>query len=248
MRIAICEDNPEHAEILKTMIQKWAATENNQVGIDSYKTAEEFLFHWLDKVDYDLAFLDIQMAAMSGLELARTIRRQNKTILLVFTTGLKDYVLKGYEVRAYRYLLKPLKERDVVSTLRSAKAEIESSRSDAIVFPVGKAILRICKKDIYYVEMDDHYIVLHTTQENIRCKQKFSEIEPLFPEPQFCKCHRSFIVNLYHTGKLTRKEVQIDNGDVLPVSRARWTAFNECFISYYMSKESNGGKKVDKTY
>lgn len=236
MRIAICEDNPQHAEILKAMIENWASKENKRVDIGYYKSAEEFMFHWPSSIHYDLAFLDIQMASMTGLQLAKYIRQQDKTMLLVFTTGLKDYVLKGYEVKAYRYLIKPLKQKDIATTLCKAEEELEASRSDAIAISVGNVTRRIFKKDIYYVEIDDHYVVLHTVQGNLRYKQKLSEIEPFFPEPQFCKCHRSYIVNLYHTGQLTKNEVKIDNGDTLPVSRARWATFNECFITYYMTR------------
>ena len=238
LRIAICEDNPQHAEILKAMIEKWASEENKRADIGNYKSAEEFMFHWPGDAHYDLAFLDIRLASVTGLQLARYIRQQDRSMLLVFTTGLKDYVLKGYEVRAYRYLIKPLKEKDIAATLNKAEAELEASRSDAIAIPICNVTRRIFKTDIYYVEIDDHYVVLHTVQGNLRYKQKLSEIEHFFPEPQFCKCHRSYIVNLYHTGKLTKNEVQIDNGDTLPVSRTRWAAFNECFITYYMTKNN----------
>lgn len=234
VRIAICEDNPDHADILRKMIHRWASVEEKQVEVHCYRSAEEFLFYWPGKTNYSLAFLDIQMASISGLQLARTIRRQNKTILLVFTTGLKDYILKGYEVKAYRFLLKPLKEKEVFATLHDAADEIALLHSEAIVLPTENGLKRVYKKDIYYVEIDDHYLVIHTIQENIRYKMRLKDIECHFPEPQFCKCHRSYIVNLYHTGRLTRDKVEIDNGDALPVSRARWTAFNECFIGYYM--------------
>ena len=236
MRIAICEDNPEHAEILETMINKWSKIENKKTEVIRYRSAEEFMFHWPTSVHYDLAFLDIQMATMTGMELARYIRQQDKTILLVFTTGLKDYVLKGYEVRAYRYLFKPLKEKDIANTLNKAQSEIDSLKFDSVVIEIGTVTKRLNRKDIYYIEMDDHYIIIHTVDGDIRYKQKMRDIERLFVEPEFCKCHRSYIVNLYHTGKLSKCEVEIDNGDVLPVSKARWTDFNECFITYYMGK------------
>ena len=167
MRIAICEDNPQHAEILKAMIENWASKENKRVDIGYYKSAEEFMFHWPSSIHYDLAFLDIQMASMTGLQLAKYIRQQDKTMLLVFTTGLKDYVLKGYEVKAYRYLIKPLKQKDIATTLCKAEEELEASRSDAIAISVGNVTRRIFKKDIYYVEIDDHYVVLHTVQGNL---------------------------------------------------------------------------------
>ena len=120
MRIAICEDEPRQMELLIAMINRWADKSGIKAVICSFRSAEEFLFHWQDNVHYDLAFLDIQLATMSGMELAQYIRRQDRTMLLVFTTGLKDYLLKGYEVQAYRYLIKPLKQEDIYKTLTKA--------------------------------------------------------------------------------------------------------------------------------
>ena len=67
MRIAICEDNREHTEILEEMINRWAKKEDKQVVIGCYRSAEQFLFCMKDEPHYDLAFLDIQMAKINGL-------------------------------------------------------------------------------------------------------------------------------------------------------------------------------------
>lgn len=236
MRIAICEDNHEHAEILQAMIQRWAVANGVKVDIGRYTTAEEFIYYWPADAQYDLAFLDIQMASMTGMQLARCIRKQDQAMLLVFTTGIKDYILKGYEVKAFRYLVKPIKERDIEATLTKAFVEIDAMKSEAVVIPVSSATQRIFKRDIFYVEINNHYIVMHTAGGNYRFKGKLSSVESWLPEPNFCKCHRSYIVNLHHTGKVTKTEVEIDNGDTLRVSRDRWAALNECFISYYTQR------------
>ena len=234
MRIAICEDNQEHADILEGMIHKWADAEGLEVHISHYISGEQFMYGWENDIPYNLVFLDIEMAKMNGIELARYIRRHDRAVLLVFTTGFLDYALKGYEVTAFRYLKKPLQENKVFDTLKKAMHEISEAKRDAIIVPTAEGALRVFKNDIYYVEVDNHYIIMHTKQGNLRYKEKLGNIEPMFPEPAFCKCHRSYIVNLFHVGKLTRDKVEIDNGDILPVSRARWDDLNECYLAYYM--------------
>lgn len=234
MRIAVCEDNKEHAEILKGMIKEWAEEEQVKVEIGHYMSAEQFLFCWEKEAKYDLIFLDIEMAKMSGMELARYIRRVDRAVLIVFTTGIVDYVFRGYEVSAFRYLRKPLREREVLAALKKAHHEIEEGKRDAVIVPTAEGALRVFKNDIYYVEVDNHYIIMHTKQGNLRYKEKLGNVEPMFPEPGFCKCHRSYIVNLHHVGLLTKDKVEIDNGDTLPVSKARWVELNECYLDYYM--------------
>ena len=85
MRIAICEDNEEHLEILKEMVNRWAKEEEKPIVIGRYQSAEQFLFCMKDEPHYDLAFLDIQMSKINGLQLAKMIRKEDRLIFIVFT-------------------------------------------------------------------------------------------------------------------------------------------------------------------
>ena len=135
MRIVICEDNQEHADILKKMIKHWSRQENIHVDLVHYQSAEQLLFSAREDVHYDMAFLDIQLEKVSGLQLARILRDQDKTMILVFTTGETEHMLKGYEVSAFRYLIKPLKSAEVSDILTKANEMLESGKKDAVVIP-----------------------------------------------------------------------------------------------------------------
>ena len=234
MRIAICEDNREHTEILSEMVNRWAKKENIQVIIGHYQSAEQFLFCMKDELPYDLAFLDIQMSKINGLQLARMIREEDRLIFLVFTTALKKYAPKGYEVSAFRYLIKPLQEDEVFQVLTTANRMLVERKRETVIVTRGDETRRIFLDDIYYIEVDNHYIILHLHEETIRFKAKLKEFEVQFKEPQFCKCHRSYIVNLKYTGKISREGVEIDGKRTLPISRSRWEALNHCYMEYYM--------------
>ena len=234
MRIAICEDNMEHTEILAEMVDRWAKKENIQVVIGRYQSAEQFLFCMKDEPPYDLAFLDIQMSKINGLQLARMIREEDRLIFLVFTTALKKYAPKGYEVSAFRYLIKPLQEDEVFQVLTEASRMLVERKKEAVIVTRGDESRRIFMDDIYYIEVDNHYIILHLCEESIRFKAKLKEFETQFKEPQFCKCHRSYIVNLKYVGKISREGVEIDSQKTLPISRSRCEALNHCYMEYYM--------------
>lgn len=237
MRIAICEDNPEHAEMLADIVQGWARRRDVQVALACYKNAEEFLFHWAPRNTFDLVFLDIDMGgSMNGMELARRIRRQDQAMLIVFTTGLRDYVLRGYEVQAHRYMLKPIRERECWSMLDGARKAVENQKSDTFIMPLETEIVRIHRRDIMYFEMDNHHVNVKTTRGDFRYKARITDLEKELPEPAFCRCHRSCIVNMLYVRTITHEQVQLDNGKVLPVSRAKWPLLNECFVRYYQGQ------------
>lgn len=233
MRIAICEDNKDHAEILKRMVKCWADQEKIKVDIGYYQSAEQFMFLMKDELHYDIAFLDIQMGNMNGLQLAKLIRKEDKNIILIFTTGLKDYAVKGYEVSAFRYLVKPIQQHEVNEALTKSSIMLESNKKDAVIINVNGEIRRIHKDDIYYIEVEDHYIVVQTKTETIRFKAKLKDFEQQFEEPQFCKCHRSAIVNLHYVEKISKDGIWVDGGQVLPISRLRWDDLNRCYMMYY---------------
>ena len=234
MRIAICEDNREHAEILAGMVNHWAKKEDMQVSIGYYQSAEQFLFCMKDELPYDLAFLDIQMSKINGLQLARMIREEDRLIFLVFTTALKKYAPKGYEVSAFRYLIKPLQEDEVFQALTAAGQMLEVRKKEAIIVTQGDKSRRVFMDDIYYIEVDNHHIILYLHEETIRFKAKMKEFETQFKEPQFCKCHRSYIVNMKYTGRISREGVEIDGKRTLPISKSRWETLNHCYMEYYM--------------
>lgn len=235
MRIAICEDNAEHLEILDEMVHRWAEKEGKPVVVGRYRSAEQFLFCMKDEPHYDLAFLDIQMSKISGLQLAKMIREEDRLIFLVFTTALKKYAPKGYEVSAFRYLIKPLQEDEVFQSLSKVSQMIEDRKREAVIVKRGDESSRIFKDDIYYIEVDNHHIILHLQEETIRFKAKMKEFEMQFKEPQFCKCHRSYIVNLKYAGRISREGVEVDGKRTLPISKSRWEALNHCYMEYYMT-------------
>ncbi|MCM1375156.1 MAG: LytTR family DNA-binding domain-containing protein [Muribaculum sp.] len=234
MRIAICEDNREHREILEEMIKRWAQKQRENVLVRHYESAEQFLFYMKDEPHFDLVFLDIQMSKINGLQLARMIRQEDRLILLIFTTALKRYAPVGYEVAAFRYLIKPLQENEVFTVLTKASQVIEERKREAVIVTRGDESRRVFKEDIYYIEVDNHHVILHLKEETIRFKAKLKEFETQFREPQFCKCHRSYIVNLKYTGKISREGVEIDGRVTLPISKSRWEELNHCYMEYYM--------------
>ena len=235
MRIAICEDNLDHAKILSEYINRWAAHKGVKVLLVHYESAEMFLFSWSKDNTFDLAFLDIELKHTNGLELAQSIRKQDQGMLLVFTTGLQNYVLRGYEVQAFRYMLKPIKEKECCKTLNNAFLAIQNQKADTFVIIQETQSIRLLKREIYYFEMDNHYVKVHTTKGMYRYKENLSNVGSMLGEPRFCRCHRSFIVNLEHVATINQTKVEIDNGDILPVSRSRWQALNQCFLSYYVT-------------
>ena len=110
MTICYCEDESAQAKAFAIKIDQWAKNKNIEVHADLFESAEEYLFK-AEQNYYDVIFLDISMRGQNGMELARKIREKEKDVILVFVTSDASYVFDGYEVGAYRYLMKPVDEK-----------------------------------------------------------------------------------------------------------------------------------------
>ncbi len=201
-----------------------------------FESAEEFMFKNED-FPYDAVFLDIAMRQMNGMELAHAIRRKDKKLPIAFLTADKTFAIEGYEVRAVRYLLKPITAEKLESLLDELLSEREKRSEETVCITVGEngIMKRIAEEDICYVEVVGHYTHLHLAgAAAIRIKESLAAVVARFhSKEQFVKCHRSYVVNLAYVEKISRTDCTLADNTVLPVSRSAYQCLNERFITYY---------------
>lgn len=236
MRIAYCEDEAAQAKLVRAMIGQWAESRGITAEVVLFGSAEEFLFKNED-YPYDAVFLDIAMRQMNGVELAHAIRNKDKKIPIAFLTADKTFAIEGYEVRAIRYLLKPV-SRDILSNLLDELlAEREGEAEDTVCITVEEkgAVRKLAESSICYIEVLGHYTQLHLNDNSaVRIKESLAAVvAALHRKELFVKCHRSFVVNLSYVEKISRTECMLSDGTVLPVSRNSYQELNERFIQYY---------------
>lgn len=232
MKIAIIEDEKAHSQLLESYIQSFSKAEQVRIELQYFESAENFLFVWEAEHDFDLLFLDIQMAGMDGMSLAKQIRRQNEEVLIVFTTGISDYIQEGYEVEALQYLLKPLKEENVHKCLKRALAKRPAE--DFLVFHTEEETLKLTEKSINYIEARGHGSCIGAAhQQPIEVKESLSAIEQMLKAGEFIKCHRSYICRLGNVHHIDKENVYFDDGSSIPVSRRQLGVVNQAFIRYY---------------
>ena len=235
MKIAICEDQIEQANLLTSQIQNWAKENKINISIDNFSSAEAFLFEWIDYNKYDIIFLDIEMSKVSGIELSNIIREKNKEIDIVFVSGFFKYALHGYKVGALQYLLKPVKESDLYLCLDRTLNRISTTQGDnksTIIIETTHENIKLDYKDIYYCIMFSPYIDIHTKEQKITLRKKISDIEELLPNKYFVRCHRSYIVNVMHIRSVIKTNVILENGVKIPISRGKYNEVNDAFINY----------------
>ncbi len=230
-KIAICDDSEADRQIVLDMVRHWAAGVGHVVHIDTFTSAENFLFHYAEESDYDILLLDIEMGAMDGVTMAKRVRKDNEAVQIVFITGFDDYISEGYEVSALHYLMKPVRQEKLSAVLNRAAAAMQKAER-VILLTVGGRIQRLPVSRVQYVEAFSHTVAIVTGTDTLQVKMPISEVEKLLGEG-FSRCHRSYLVGLKHVARLSKTEVILDNGKTLPLSRSAAPLVHKAFISYY---------------
>ena len=135
MRIAYCEDERAQAVLTEDMIKSWAKERGQKCIVDVFSSAEQFLFE-LDGeelVPYDLLLLDISMIGMDGFTLAKQIRKTDMNIRIVFLTSDPSHVFDGYEIEAWRYMMKPVREQKLYEMLDILVTELADREEPYVV-------------------------------------------------------------------------------------------------------------------
>jgi DNA-binding LytR/AlgR family response regulator len=236
MIIGLCDDDETQLNYIEMLIKGWSKQRHIPCEVLRYCSAEEFLFEQGDRYPFDLIILDIQMKQMNGMELARRIRDVEKDIPIIFLTGIRDYVFEGYEVGALRYLLKPVKEEQLIVAFDEINHDLNSIKKNYYIFRHGGEMMKQDHEGIIYVEALGHYIKMITTGQAYEWKDSISQIGKALNMEDFIYTHRSYIVNLKYVEKINKTDCLLSNGITIPVSRSNYQSLNEAFIKYYRKK------------
>ncbi|MBE6699807.1 MAG: response regulator transcription factor [Ruminococcaceae bacterium] len=230
LKIAICDDEANQIEYLSDVVTTWAKKNRHAVEIKPYSAAKSLLFDYCEEKDFDILLLDIEMPGMSGVELAKAVRKENATVQIVFITGYYEYFSDGFDVSALHYLIKPADERKLMPVLDRAVSNLTyRQRSVLLTSPEGDR--KVSLADIEYVESENVHVAVHTVSGVYRSRISLAKFAEQLDET-FIKVHRSYIVNLKYVKKITRTDITIVSGDLVPISRGMYDEVHAALIKF----------------
>lgn len=232
LRIGICDDELTVINYLQEFIELWAEKNGYTLTINSYESAESFLFAYADTKGFDILMLDIQMKRMDGIELAKKLRSENDKVQIVFITGIPDYIAEGYEVSALHYLIKPVEKETLYRVLDKASSRLNKKEASLILM-IDNQMLRIPMGDILYCECFGHDVSIITASSSYNAKVTFATLSEML-DNSFIRCHRSYIVGLRHISSVTKSEVILDNEKILPISRRLYQETSQAFVNFFI--------------
>lgn len=213
MRIAVCDDCQEDALSLKAFL---AADE-----VEVYYKADKLLDNIeSNAVYYDLYLLDIYLSnAESGIELAKRIRRLDGEATICFISSSNDFYREAYDLYAVQYLLKPVKEEDMKKLLDRVSRNLIRRKERSFYFKQYGRTVPVPYGKILYISSRGHMLLVYCTDGTVQeYKGKLAELAMQIRGDIFCRCHQSFLVNMYQVDNLEGSELII-SGHRVPISR-----------------------------
>lgn len=229
--IVLVDDEQLQLDYMQKLIEQAADSLKIEVAIHQYLSGEAFLFALEDYPAWNLAFLDIEMAKLNGMEVARIVREKALDLELVFATAYAEYAIEGYEVQALDYLLKPINVEKITRVLTRYLEELPEEAAYIIVDIAGQPS-RLNLDDVIYVEADGGEVMVVLEEKTLSIKMSLTEFDKLLDD-RFVSTHRSYLVNLQYVSRLLKKDVALHNGDMIPLSRRRAKDVQSAFIAHY---------------
>lgn len=234
LRIAICDDEPEQVELLKNHIIRILFHMDMDADIFAFTSGEALLKSCGAGSGFEIIFLDIKLNKpneRNGIETAKLIHERDRRALVVFVTGRAEYMQKGYEARAFRYLLKPASETVIEEVLRQALKEIQVTQRGSFTFREKAGETKVDIDDIIYFEAQNHRLRLVCTNATHGFYGRIGDIERQLSGRGFVRCQKGFLVNALHIRRIGKEGILLDSGSVLPVSSYYLRQTRDTFIS-----------------
>lgn len=213
MKIAVCDDESKILEEITSFIEK----EFPSARIKSYSDGTSFISSGEERPDVLLA--DIDMPGMSGMDVAATLASEKAQTLVVFVTAHDELVYDSFKYHPFAFVRKKFLEEELRSVLSDCEKEIEN-QNKRFTFQNASTLVNLAQSEILYFEGQANYLAIHTTGDQYRMRSTMSAVEEELKNNGFLRIHKGFLVNLEHIRILKTEELELDNGEVLPIGKS----------------------------
>ena len=218
-RVAIVDDSTTDAEFVRDILNSWAEQRLIDIQAEVFPSAESFLFRYAEDKEWDILLLDIEMGAMYGVTMAKRVRQDNEAVQIVFITGYSDYIAEGYEVAALHYLMKPV-NKDKLFTVLDRALEKRKQEERCLNLEAYGEMMRVPFYEIRYLDVHQNYVTVHA-KADYTVKRTLGDFEKEL-DNRFCRVGRGMILNLKYIQRVTKTEVRLSDGTVLPLPRGAY--------------------------
>ena len=229
IHVAIVEDEPLFVQQLKEYIGRYEKDRGRRIKITTFADGEDITDDY--RGGYDIILMDIQMRFMDGMTAAEKIRTLDHEVIIMFITNMIQYAVRGYEVDAMDYVVKPVEYFAFSQKLDKAIGRMKKAVQTYISVPTEDGLQKLAVSDIYYIESQGHNACYRTARGEFLSRITLKELEDSMSGYGFFRCGKGYLINMKHVDGISGNDCIIC-GERIPVSRIKKTEFLEMLIQY----------------
>ena len=234
IRIAVIDDDAHYTATIHDYLARYSEETGISLSIDEFSDGEDIVERY--GAGYDIILMDIEMQSMDGMTAAQRIRDVDAAVIIIFITNMAQYAIKGYQVDALDYILKPISYFAFCQTIAKAIRRIGERRPDGggrqLVINSRGNVSRVPIAAVMWIDSKGHRVAYHTANGVFESTvSSMKELEEQLRNDDFYRCSNSCLVNLAYVRSIQGFTVTV-GGNMLEISRARRAGFVAALTSY----------------
>ena len=229
--VAVCDDEKKICDYMEQRTRDALSESDVDGSVTVFSDGDALLeVYKSGSAGFDLIFLDIKMTRSNGVSVAKDIRAYDENVLIVFVTSSAEYVFSGYEVKAFRYILKTELQQAFSRVFKECLKELLYDEKKYITFQSAGGAVSLPLRDVLYFESDRRKVNVCLKTDKLDFYRKLDEVEKELRDRDFVRCHQSYLVNAKEIRALMGNELTLTDGTVLPISKSRLSDTKDAYL------------------
>lgn len=209
IKIGIVEDENSYADLLGQYLERYQKEEETELRWQRFCDGDEIVNQYSGT--FDILLMDIQMKFMDGMSAAEEIRKMDQKVIIIFITNMTGCAIRGYEVGALDYIVKPVEYFSFSQKLKRAIRKVEQEKEHHIYLSMEDGLVKLGTNEVYYIESQGHSLRFHTKRGMYLIRGNMQKQEETLEPYGFFRIHKGYLVNLYYIDEIKGNDCMVRN-------------------------------------
>jgi two-component system response regulator LytT len=233
-KVAIIEDEKKSADLLKGYFSRYEEKYKQSFEVVWFQEAASFLNNY--QPIYDIVLMDIELPGINGIKASEELRKKDPVVTLIFVTNMAQFAVKGYEVQAFNFMVKPVSYGNFELNIKKVLAHLSENKECELLVSYPGGVVRILSSTIKYIEVKGHHLSYHTENGTIETSGTLKKVENQLSSAHFVRCNSFYLVNLKFVSGIDGYWAHV-GGEKLAISRPKRMLFMQA-LNHYLGGEA----------